>query len=517
MKEILVLYHLARADFLERVRRYSFLLTLGFAGLLDSGVYRGEIVLTLGKYRGVYNSAWFGAVLALVATTFLSLIGFYIVKNSVQRDEQTRVGRILAATPLSKFEYTLGKTMSNFAVLACMVFILALGAALLQLLRGRSSIDLWQLLSPFLLIALPTVAAVAAVAVLFETVPVLRGGFGNVAYFFVFTGLLAVSFTLKSVDLTGIGMYVQSMGEVLHKLDPSYRDSFTLQIGTEQTTTKVFQWNGLHWSFSLVLQRMFWVGVALAVVYLASLLHHRFDPALESQKSKTKRKIATDPEDEKTESSVFPKTFTYKTVLTPFGGGPFIGLVSAELRLMLKGVSRWWYLVTLGFWITSLAAQLEISRGMLTVIWIWPLLLWSKMGVRECIYQTSPVIFSSAHSLQRQFPASWLAGVIVALAMGSGVALRLLLVGDLNGFAALLVGVLFIPTLALALGVWSGTSKTFEVVYTLWWYVGPAHHIPYLDFMGTAPGSARPAFYLAVAAALMVISFVRRRAQLAYA
>lgn len=517
MKTFHVLYHMARADFLERVRRYSFLLTLGFAGLLASGVYRGEIVLALGKYRGAYNSAWFGAFLALVATTFLSLIGFYIVKNSVQRDEQTRVGRILAATPLSKFEYTLGKTMSNFAVLASMVFVLALGAALLQLLRGSSSIDWWQLFSPFLLIALPTVAAIAAVAVLFETIPRLRGGFGNVTYFFVFTGLLAVSITLKSVDFTGISMYMQSMGDVLRKLDPSYRDSFTLQIGTEQTATEVFQWDGLHWSSSMVLQRLFWVGVALAIVYMASLLHHRFDPAMESQKSKTKKKIAADPAEEKTESSVFSRAFAHLTALTSFGGRPFIGLVLAELRLMLKGVSRWWYLVAFGFWIASLATPLEISRGMLTAVWIWPLLLWSKMGVRESIHQTSPIIFSSAHSLQRQFPAAWLAGVIVALATGSGVALRLLLVADLNGIAASLAGALFIPTLALALGVWSGTSKTFEAVYTFWWYVGPGHHIPYIDFMGTAAGSGRPTFYFAVVAVLVLITFARRRAQLAYA
>jgi len=116
-----------------------------------------------------------------------------------------------------------------------------------------------------------------------------------------------------------------------------------------------------------------------------------------------------------------------------------------------------------------------------------------------------------------QFPAALLAGVIVALATGSGVALRLLLAADLHGFAAWLAGALFIPTLALGLGVWSGTSKTFEAVYTFWWYAGPGHHIPYIDFMGTAAGSGRPAFYFAFAAALVLISFAGRRAQLAYA
>ena len=34
MKSSRVIYHLARADFLERVRRYSFLVMLGLAALL---------------------------------------------------------------------------------------------------------------------------------------------------------------------------------------------------------------------------------------------------------------------------------------------------------------------------------------------------------------------------------------------------------------------------------------------------------------------------------------------------
>jgi hypothetical protein len=409
MRTFHVLYHMARADFLERVRRYSFLLTMGFAGLLAIGVYRGEIVLALGKYHGTYNSAWFGAFLALVATTFLSLVGFYIVKNTVQRDEQTHVGRILAATPLSRFEYTLGKTISNFAVLALMVLVLALGAAVLQLLRGSGSIDWWQLLSPFLLIALPVVAAIAAMAVLFETIPGLRGGFGNVNYFFVITGLLAVSITLKSADFSGIGMYMQSMGDVLRKLDSSYRDSFTLQIGSEQNATEVFQWDGLHWTSSMVLQRLLWVGVALAIAYLASLLFHRFDPAKESQKSKIKKENIAEAV-AKTESSSFARASARLSAITSFGGRPFSELVLAELRLMLKGVSRWWYLAALGLWIASLATPLDISRGILTAIWIWPLLLWSKMGTRESAHQTSPVIFSSPHSLQHNFPPPCLQG-----------------------------------------------------------------------------------------------------------
>jgi putative Mn2+ efflux pump MntP len=113
-----VLFHMVRADFLERVRRYSFLLTLGFSVYLGYAMYSGQINMQLGSYRGVANSAWLGSVVGLIGSVFLSLIGFYVVKNTIQRDRETRVGRILAATPMSRSFYTLSKALSNLAVLS---------------------------------------------------------------------------------------------------------------------------------------------------------------------------------------------------------------------------------------------------------------------------------------------------------------------------------------------------------------------------------------------------------------
>jgi len=80
---------IARADFLERARRYSFLLTLLFAVFLGYETAAGKILIQLDDYRGVYTSGWIGALMAMVITCFVSLIGFYIVKNCVERDRMT--------------------------------------------------------------------------------------------------------------------------------------------------------------------------------------------------------------------------------------------------------------------------------------------------------------------------------------------------------------------------------------------------------------------------------------------
>jgi len=185
---------------------------------------------------------------------------------------------------------------------------------------------------------------------------------------------------------------------------------------------------------------------------------------------------------------------------------------------MLKGQKWWWYAVVAGFIVACAATPSASGRGMLLACaWFWPVLIWSKMGVRETRDQTSQLIFSAPHPIARQLLAVWLAGVGLALLTGSGFGGRLLFTGNWRGLLAWLIGALFIPTLALTLGVWSGSSKLFEIVYTLLWYVGPMHATLQLDFMGSAPGTEStrvPAFYLACAAAMAAIAILGRKRQL---
>jgi hypothetical protein len=192
-------------------------------------------------------------------------------------------------------------------------------------------------------------------------------------------------------------------------------------------------------------------------------------------------------------------------------------MVRAELRLALHGISRWWYLVAAGLFAACLFTPLPISRAFLVAAWIWPLLIWSKMGTRERLFRTDQLVFSTAHPLRRQLPACWLAGVAIAVITGGGSALRLLLVGDQLGLLAWTAGALFIPTMALALGVWSGSSKLFEVLYLFLWYLGPANHLGALDFMGASGPllpPRTPLVFLMISAALAVFALLGRQRQL---
>jgi hypothetical protein len=510
-----VLYHLVKADFLERVRRYSFLLTLAGALYLAYAVLTEKAQLRVGEgYRGVYNSAWVGALMTVTASIFLSLVGFYIVKNSLQRDVQTHVGQILATTPMRKSFYTVAKMISNFSVLAAMVGVLMLAAVGMQFLRAEDlHFSLWQLWSPFLLAALPAMAVTAALAILFETLPLLRGGFGNVAYFFVWTFALAAA-AIGADDFAGMHVFYDSMRTALQKIDPNAGPSFNFNVGPEKAY-RTFLWTGVDWTVKAVLLRLTWVAIAFGIALLASVFFHRFDPASEFSLWKKKLQNAAPNGSGEVDYARAADAHAH-VVLTPVRRsevhGRFVQMVISELRLMLKGLRWWWYAVAAGLAVASLVSPEASSRqGVLIVAWLWPVLAWSKMGSREAQHATQSLIFSSPRTLYRQLPALWAAGVVVAILTGGGVGVRLLLSQDWHGLAGWIAGALFIPTLALSLGVWSGSSKPFEAIYTVWWYAGPAHYTPGLDFMGLTPPSANTEVYLTATLVLFAAAFWGRR------
>jgi hypothetical protein len=525
MNALRVLYHMARADFLERVRRYSFLLTLAGALYLAYGVATEKVKIIVGDgYRGVYNSAWIGMLMTVCCSTFLSLVGFYIVKNSVRRDADTRVGRILAATPMPKAFYTLAKALSNFAVLACMVLVLMLAALAMEfMLPEARPIALWQLWSPFLFIALPAMFLTASLALLFETLPVLRSGVGNVLYFFLWTSGLVLADQAHLDDPTGIQLLLRSTRAAFQSSasNPA-KFQFSLTIGAERAS-RTFVWNGIDWTVRILLIRLLWVATAVAIALLASVFFHRFDPA----RQWLNRRIQTPPassapitSEERTPTP--PPVSITASHLTPLVRTSarlrFAQLVASELRLMLKGQRWWWYAVAAGLLVGELASPLSAARqGVLVVAWIWPILVWSQMGCREARHATSALLFSSERALTRQLPALWTAGVAVAALTGSGVGIRLLMTGDWPGLAAWISAAIFIPSLASALGIWSGSSIPFEALYTVWWYVGPAHQTPSLDFVGTTLTSSRPAEYALAAVILLAVSYCGRRVRLGYA
>jgi len=500
------------ADFLERVRRYGFFVTMLAGIYLGYAVNAEYIVIYLGEYRGAYNSAWVGTLVALASAVFISIVGFYIVKNSVSRDRQTRVGQIIAATPVGKLTYLLSKTLSNFLVLSAIVGIQVIAAAVMLLLNPeRPEFEFWELLSPFLLITLPALIFVAALAVFFESVRILSGGFGNVVYFFLIEALLVVPLVggVKHFDHLFIREVEASMHDGARAAYPEFGGGFALQAGprdmrVERGTVKIFRWDGMTWTPEMVARRLTWYLYAFLIVLAAVPFFDRFDEAT-IRKSRC-RKNRDGPTGEGRLAGVI-SSLTAIRLSSRFGR-----LLVAELRLMLKGLHWAWYLVSLGLVIAGFASPTEtVKQSLLAVAWIWPILVWSKLGMREAYHGTGQLIFTAPGIRLRQLVAAWGAGIVVALITGMGAGVNLLMAGDLQSLAGFGAAVLFIPALALAFGSLSGGSKLFEAVYVFWWYLGPMNRTPTVDFTGMVTDPATTTGYAVLSLVCVGIAYAARR------
>jgi hypothetical protein len=557
-KGLRVLYHIVRADFCERFRRYSVLIVIGLTILLTAlylppqGV--GRLSFNLGGYRGIYNSAWVGATVTILTVVLMSLPGFYLVKNAISRDERTGVGQIIATTSLSKFQYMFGKVVSNWVFLAATAGVAMLSAMGIQLMRGETlRISLFGYLSPYLLITLPMMALVAAVAVLFESIRWLRGSVGNVVFFFLFLMsywiMAALTFATLPMNAaaggppepwipepTGALEIFRSMSATGRELITDYQGG--LDLGNPFQAygpINTFVWNGIVWSVPSILGRLLWVGIAVGIASLAATFFDRFDPSHLAIRVRTKERRPRFELDGQSAQPSPPVTLSSRALSTTARRGSrvrvFLRIVGAELRLMLKGRQWWWYVVALGLVVVALILPTAESRQIvLPLVCVWPLLIWSQLGNREIQYCTDQLVFSAAFPLRRQLVATWTAGFVLTFIAGSGVIVRLILASDWNAVLAVVVGAAFIPAAALALGVWSKGSKLFEVVYLLLWTLGPmnqmmaalgfplaAKQFLAFDYVGSSDAAisgGMPLYYAALTILLLVLALVGRKRQL---
>jgi hypothetical protein len=504
-------------DFKERVRRYSFLVTMVAAVYLGYSIIAGNIVITLDKYRGIYDSAWIGTLVAQSSTVFISLVGFYVVKNAISWDRQSRVGQIIAATRVNKFFYLVGKSLSNFGILSAAVLIQAVAAVVMVLLsKDSKDVNLANLLLPFFFITLPAIAFVAALAVMFESIKILRGGFGNVIFFMLLQMTIVFALEVKSpwLDLWCLQDVQQSMQSDLIAVHPEYNGGFSLNTAPWKEADKIitFKWNGLDYSPAFVVKRMSWFAFAFVAVLIATLFFNRFNesPSIKRKRQWLRRNLGEN--DQASDENGLATPVVSGGVLKT--RSRFLLLLVAEVRLMFKGVHSIWYIVALGLNIASIFAPSEVVINfILPFTWIWPVLLWSKMGMREIFYDTDQLIFSAPGIVPRQFIAVWSSGVILTLLTGFGAGLHYAASGDLPGLAGLAVAVLFIPSFALVSGIWSKGSKLFEAAYSIWWYIGPMNRTPEFDFIGGSSTTGIRVIYLVISVFFLVLAYIGRKRQ----
>ncbi len=507
---------IARADFLERIRRSSFLVLLAVTVVASYGYVparsAGYVTFSFGRIGGVYNSAWIGTLVALLDMVVLSLFGFYVVRDAVERDERTGVGEILATTPMTRVQYTLGKFLSNTSVLACIAAVTLVMAAVMQQLRGEvRRLEPMQLVLPFVFLVVPGVAVVAALAVLFETFRPLRGVRGGVLYFFVWMGLLIIPTNQAAntghptpwFDPLGWAAPLLAIKAAVAARFPDYTGAMNVGVTVSHAPMRTFVWSGMDW-LPVAPWRLLWALAAVALAAVAALPFHRFDPERMRRHSASGRAV--------TSRATRALRRRWMPLLERLvGRSRGLTLLWAEFSLLVRDRRRGWGWVALGLWVACLLSPVEVVRRfLLPAAWLWPLAAWAGMGNHEARHRTEALVFVCPRPLLRQLPAAYGAGVVLSAAVGSGAALHFISARAWAELLAWAVGALFVPALALAAGAASRGPRLFEVTYLLVWYVGLLNRAPFFDFLAPSH-TASAGFLLATLALLLLATGLRAR------
>jgi hypothetical protein len=380
---------------------------------------------------------------------------------------------------------------------------------------------------PFLLITAPAALFASASAVLFDSVPLLRGGLGNVVWFFAF-GMLMMMGGLDTPgasawrDVTGSHMVTTQVFDGLRAYDPgATAKPGDMNVGVNVNPKyrgvmlSTFPWKGLAWNAEAVGSRLLWSAVAAALVGVAALLFDRFENA---PRSPLARGVAFRwPFARPARPAGAPKIVSAAALTPARRGMAFAGVLRAELLLALHGQTWWWWIGTAVLLIGQLVAPLShVKQGWLPVATFWPVFVWSAAGQRERRDGVAGVLFACERPVSRLLTGAWLAGALVGIAIGAPALARFAAAGEWAALAGWLLGAAFVPALALAFGVWSGSSRFFEVLYLFFWYIGPMHAVAALDYTGvTAPrGPAVWSAYILLTVALFAVAWAGRRRQL---
>ena len=509
-------YKIVISDYLQRTRSYAFLLILAISLYVAYSfvptINANYSTIRIGDFVGAQNSAWIGYVTAMMTSVFLSLIGFYLVNSNIQKDIDTGVGMIIATTSINNFNYLLAKTFSNFLVLLSItVCVLFMGIGLFFVRSYGYPFEITQFILPYLFITIPALFFISALATAAEVflyrIPIVM----NISFYIFFCLIISMKEVNPYLfDLFGINSVLTNMEEVVSHLN--HQTNTAVSIGFSFYDTKAFGqflFQGIHWSFAIIISRLFWIYMGILLIFISSISFHRFEI---KQKIKKKKKTGL--------PGIIPPTKILHDIklselphITP--SYRIIPFIKTELLMLFRKGPRWLWLINLGGMIALFLAPMTASHQIvLPVLWFLQVGRWSDLATKEKTNRIHYFTYASYKPLLRLLPAQILAGIILSLILALPLLIRYLVEMQFLPILNIIMGGVFIVLSSVALGLLSGGKKLFEILFFMCTYTN-IQRIPFTDYFG---GINYGTNYLLVITLLIVsltiISFMLRKLEI---
>jgi hypothetical protein len=413
------------------------------------------LLTLLGRYRGIYSSAWMGSTVAMT-TIWLALVGFFCVRGGIVREAEQGVWPLLASAPLNRREWLLSKWLGNLLSLALIVAAQLLVALLAQWLRAEDRhIDLLALILPVVWLSLPMLSLVSALAVGFELLPGLRGTAGNVVYFMLWILLLATTEQALSRPLSGPPawpgdpagemVFERAEREATAGLDKRASNArFCMVCGVSLGQPLALPWPKLAMVPEQALGRISWGLLPPVILLLCTPLTLR--RPRESRRDSHRPASSTE-------------SWPARLVDRWLGS-----LALLEIGIAWRGRPGWWWAGLLLAWCAEAFAPASVATAAHLAAWLLILATLSKAALRERDSGLLPLVDSTPNSAGL-LPARWLAISLLAAWAVLPAIVRSAIGHDGGTAAALLLAGPSLAGAALVSGLFAQSARPFELLF----------------------------------------------------
>lgn len=275
----------------------------------------------------VLTSPVLGVWLGIVVTTLLLPAAYIYLRANTNRRQPWQVEEVTVA---SRMAIMLGRFAADCAVLLAALGALTLAGWFLGWLMVSGPLNLWQISYALWLVAAPAMIGLAAIRIVFDALPWLRGAFGDLCYFFIWMFSLVAPVMVAGQPSSLSSNMLDFGGFVRPLVGPQPAADANIIIGGAELKPgriKLDAFAGLD-APGYAPSRLAWVGIAVVLVVLAGLAYRPHRPGNGRKRDGVMARLL---------SAGLPPAPVADAPPARMAAAPIAGLIWGEFRLIGAG------------------------------------------------------------------------------------------------------------------------------------------------------------------------------------
>ena len=414
------------------------------------------VVIAINGMAPVMTSAMLGVSLGIVTSTLLLPVAFLYLRSNLTRRQPWQIEETTAA---SRIAVALGRFGADAAVLGAVLAAMTVAGWLIAwLVLPSGGIDLAIITAALWLIAAPALLGVAALRMICDAVPLLRGSLGELLFFILWMASIAVPAIGAEKNVSFAGNMTDFAGFVRplsYDLPEGQKGDFAIGAAPVKPGRIALDVEKGLRSDGYVGSRLAWAALAVAAAAFAGLVYRPHRPRLRKRRDgRIARLLAPGA----------PPPARLDTPPAPYSAAPLVGLLLSEARLIAGG--RLWLLLAVAAAVSGLFADFRTVASPAALL----LLVFGLTAYAGRAEQLRGLSMTAPLPPAARRTAFVLAGTGWSLLIGAPGIARGLLAGSAEPLLLALATGAAASAAAILLGAWTRSAFAPRLILLIAWY-----------------------------------------------